>query len=503
LSHTDEFIVENKLCEKDCCKILFKSYIVFGHREIVRKFLDPNFAKSVGGTVTLKDFVVTVGGFETMDGFQHTAFFSPQAGKRTEHSGTEYPIKLASDECISKLDFVLIAPAKSYSFIVSSNCLEIRPKPSRQIVRICIRGLKEAFAESPRVFLQSAETKFASGLIDFLGGRYRSVPHNIYYATHDLVKCLSVLSGMDSDVGHDKKTQKRLTDLLNQIASGKHKELAKSLRWKEEEGHFRLISPRRYSKLVTDLYEMRSMADYNMAFEIGEFIPELSNLMLRVEELFTLVMYVESASVATTNGTLVQIFQPERELEPFGNLVFHRPERNAHWILQKGLILAESFDLNKFLAELLRKRDIYYSPFRPGSSRRRLYVKCEKKSGTWTHSLTFSEEIAKEGNYVPYTIEAVKKLSRMTKADELRSLEKNQMLKARSVTFSDGKYLFELYVSSDGRFHLFSCLEERNATDQMSAVLRLREMMAKVVSSLWKHQSTISFSAITITQRAF
>jgi hypothetical protein len=505
----DEFVVKEKICQRDCYKIIFKFYIVFNHLEIVKKFLDSGFAKSVGGAVTLKSFVVTKGGFETMDGFQYSAFGSfPQdpVKERIEHSGTEYPMKLAMDECISRLNFVLATPARSYSMVVFSNCIEIRPPPPRQIIRICIRGLKEALVQSPKIFLQSARARFESGLLDFMAARYRSVPHNIYYAAQDLVKCLCILSDegpserLQNILGHDKRLQNKLTDLLIQISSGEHKRLTKSSRWKEEKGRFHLIDSSRYSKLITDLYEMRITADYKTDFEMVEYIPELSRLMLEIEELFTLVMYVESEAVATYNGTLVRIFEPEREMEPLESLAFRwlKREKSEFWILQKGVVLAEGFDLKKLLIGLLRRKNIYYSPFRPSPSRKKWYLKCEKKEGVWTHSMTLSERIAKEEGYLPYTAETIKKLSQITKADEMLSLERNRTSNAENAYFSDGKYEFELCVFSDGRFFLFSPLEERNAADQMNAVLKLREIMAKNVSSLWKFQSTISFAAITI-----
>jgi len=502
LTSTNEYLSEDRFYDKDCVKIVFRPLIIFDHKRIVDLFLNPMFGKSVSGTVSLRDFTVTTGGYEVSGGFQYTAFgfFNPQAGKRAQHNGTEYPVKLAEDEYISKMRFAHVINNRTFMVTISSNCLEISPRPSTRVVSTYIRKLKESLTRSPIVFRKSAEVKLKSAILDFLGGRYRSVPHSIYYALHDLVKSLSIWSGMDSNIKHDKKAQERLTIILNQIVSGDHKTFKRSDVWKEHKDLFFLIDPKRYSSLITELYEMRRMADYEKSYEITEFVPELSGLLLKVEELLTLVGYVEEGSVVVANDKLVQIFQQQRELEPSPYSIFGwiDSRKNEPEIVQKGLILAEDFDLKKFLTRFLRRKQIHYSPFCPPTTRDLVYVKCEKKDGKWTFSQTFDKEIAKERGYIPYTIETVRNISQLTKTDEIAFLEKSDVIKARRITFSEGEYFFELYILFDGRFYIVSPLADQNANKQVSAIMKLRDMIARDVLLLYEDCSTISFSAISI-----
>lgn len=513
MAHVDEYLVEEKQYEKDYCKIIFRAAILFNHEEVVRTVLDPSFGKSASGEASLKSFIVTTGGYDTIDGgFQYTVSHALSLRgdvKRIEHSGDMYSsLKLGFDEFISRLDFVLTVPRRKYSMTFYANCLEIKPKPPEEIVEMCIIKLKNALATSHEVFLQSAKTKFQSGIIDFLGQRYRAVPHNIYYSLFDLLKCFSIWSGMTpSNDDHDRKAQKRLTAILNQISSGEHRQFANSSIWKEHADVLRSIDVERYASLVTDLYKMRKKADYDMDFEIGEFLPELSNLMLKVEELFTLAMYMEDGSIALTGQQLVLIFHSARELEPLGeatvedNLGLYMVKRgkvHCYNILQEGLVLAEGYDLRKFLIELIKRKEIYFSPFRPPFSRRSQFVKIQKKGDSWTFSNTLSEEIAKEQSYIPYTIENVRKISEETKPDELLSIQKSATAKSRSESFCYGRCFFELVIFSDGRFYLLSPLIENDVNKQVEWSLRLRAVIAKVVDSLWEHQSTISFSALSL-----
>lgn len=508
MAYVDEYLVEEKQSKKDCYRIIFTVFTIFDHQKIVKTFLNPTFAKSVSGTVTLKSYVVTTGGYDTLDGFQHSIFSGPEDRKRSEHLGAEYlNLKLNSDEFISRLEFVLSTRSRNYVMTFVANCLEIRPRPPEQVVKTCIRKLKKALAKAPQVFLASARTKFVSGILDFLGERYRAVPHNIYYATHDLIKCLSVWSGMDPKVEHDKDAQDRLTAILNQIVSGTHRQFFKSSIWKRNREVLKSLDVHRYANLVVDLYEMRKKADYDMDFEMGEFLPELSNLMIKVEELFDLTLYVREGSIATTKGKLLKVFQRERELEPLGesdpfdnlgSYMIKYAKGHYYKIWQRGLILAEGYDLKKFLTRLIKRKDILYSPFRPPLSRRNDYVKVEKIGTSWVFSGTFSREIAKEEGYIPYTIENIRKLSDLTKADELVSIQNDPAMRSRSDSFCYHGCFFEIHVFSDGRFYLFSPLIGQDVCLHMTAMLKLRAIMAKIVDSLWKYQSSISFSAIAI-----
>jgi hypothetical protein len=253
---------------------------------------------------------------------------------------------------------------------------------------------------------------------------------------------------------------------------------------------------------------MRQKADYNMEFEIGEFLPELSNLMLKVEELFTLAFYMEDGSIALSGDQLIRIIQSARELEPtrdaspLDNLGLHMITKGKEYyynILQKGLILAEGYDFTKFLTALIKREDIYFSPFRPPFSWRwNYFVKIQKKEASWTFSTTFDAKFAKERGYIPYTIENVKKLSEETKADELSYILKSGTERLRNETFCYGECFFELVIFSDGRFYILSPIIEDNVSKQIEWSLRLRAVLAKIVDFLWEHQSTISFSAISI-----
>jgi len=411
-----EYLVEEMQFGEDYCKIIFTDALLFNHKDVVKTILDPTFGNSVSGKTSLKSFVVTTGGYDMYGGFQYSLSYALGYSdvKRIMHSGDVYPsLKLGFDEFMSELDFILSTPKRKYSLMFHENYLEIRPKPSKSIVGMCIGKLKKNLASSSKVFLQSAKTKFQCGMIDYLGERYRAVPHNIYYALFDLLKCFSIWSGMSSEIDHDKKAQERLNKILNQISSGEHRQFFKSSIWREHKDILQAVDVRRYSNLATDLYAMRTKADYNIDFEIGEFLPELSNLMLKVEELFTLGIYMEEGSIMTTNEQLVPIFQASRELEPLVNVTIkdslglHMLEKGKDYyynVLQKGLILAKDYNLKMVLTELIQRKEIFISPFRPPFSRKMQYVKIQKEGDTWKFYSTFGEEIAREDNYLSYTI---------------------------------------------------------------------------------------------------
>lgn len=502
LTYGDQYLVKEILQKKDSVKIVFRHFIVFEHDKIADTLLSPNFAISVSGTIKMKKFAVTTGGFETRDGFQYTVygFFNPQAERRIEYDATNYPVKLKEDELVSEMQFVYSTRSNIYSIILSSDYLEIKPKPPTQIVKTYIRALKESLTESPHIFLQSAEEKLKSAMLNFSEGRYRSVPHDAYYALHNVVQSIAVQSGMDSKIGHDAKTQKILSKILYQIASGNHIAFRKYDVWKKHKCDFQLIDSQRYSNIARDLYEMRRLADYTPVYEIAEFITKLSDLMLKVEELLNLAHYVEEGSIAFADGRLVRIFHEERELEPYPDEMFRiqRLEKGGCRFLQKGLILAENFDLNKFLVKFLSLTDIYYVRFSPSRLSRRLYVKYEKRGTKRKFSITFSKKLAMEHSYMPLTIETVKKWSQIIKPDEIKLLKLKKVFDPRKVVFSDGKYFFELYILPDGRFYMISPLDEQKPNDQIAAILKLREVIAKTISSIWEYCSTISFSAISI-----
>jgi hypothetical protein len=117
--------------------------------------------------------------------------------------------------------------------------------------------------------------------------------------------------------------------------------------------------------LVVDLYEMRQLADYEMHFEMGGFVPLLSSLMLKVEELFTLASYVQDGSIARhSDNTYVSIWAGNRELEPLeGSSYLDRlnshtsvARKTGHYnILERGLILADRFDRKLLQSEILKR----------------------------------------------------------------------------------------------------------------------------------------------------
>lgn len=502
----DEFLIEDKLYEKDSVKIVFKPLIIFDHERIVNLLTNPAFSKSFSGRIDLKDFTVTTGGYDTERGFQYTVYgwFNSQVGKRVLHRGSEYPVQLSEGEYISKMQFDLVTKTRSFLVTISSHFMEIRPKPSSELVKSFIRKMKESLTESHTVFLKSARVKLNSAVLDFLGGRYRSVPHSIYYAVYDVVKALSIMSGMDSNIKHDKKAQERLTAVLSQVSSGKHKKFRESDVWREDKGLFKKIDLERYSRLILDLYEMRRMADYEKSFEIREFVPELSNLLLKAEELFGLTTYMEERSLVVggrgRDEKIVLIFPQDRELspDPYSSFGRYPPTKGEVEMLKEGMILAENFDLSKFLARFLRRKNILYSPFSSPRSWRRSFVKCEKNNGKWTFSETCDEEHAKEHGYIPYTIDGMKEISKLTKADEIAFLDSNEMIGARACTFSTRGHFFELYILSDGRFCISSRLTDQKTAEQVDATLKIAEMLAKDMAKQWPDCSSIAFSPISL-----
>lgn len=503
LTYGDQYLIKEILKEKDSVKIVFRHFIISDHKRISDTFSDPNFAKSISGTVKMKNFTVTTGGFETRYGFQYTILgsFNPQAGRRVEYDAASYPVRLKEDELVSEMQFVYSTKRGNiYSIILSSDYLEIKPKPPTKIVKAYVRGLKKSLFKSPRVFLKSAEENLNSAILNLSEGRYRSVPHDAYYALHNIVQSLAVQSGMDSKIGHDAKAQKILSKILHQVATGNHIAFLESDIWKKHRDVFYLIDPQRYSRTVIDLYEMRRLADYTSEYEIGEFISKLSDLMLKVEELLNLGQYMVDGSIAFWDEKIVRIFRGKRELKPYPNEMFSNEilEKGECRVLQKGLILAENFNLNKFLLNFLNLRNIYYTRFFPPQFREKLYVKYEKRGKKHTFSMTFSKKFAMEHGYIPLTTQTVKTWSQIIKPDEIRSLELEKEITSRRLAFSDGKFFFELYILPDGRFYMLSILDKQKPSDQIAAILKLREVIAEVVSSIWEYSSTISFPAISI-----
>lgn len=511
MTRIDEYLVEEKQYGKDYCKLIFKAGLLFDYKEVVKVVLDPNFGKSVSGRATLQNFTVTSGGYDTIDGrFQYTLAyaFGFSELKRVEHVGNDIDtLKLGSDEFVSRMFFVFETPKREYSMEFYANCLEIKPKPTEAVVKMCIGKLKQSLASNAKVSLNSAKVKFQSGILDFLGQRYRAVPHNVYYALHELIKCFSIWSRLNPEFQHGAKAQARLTEILTQISLGKHLQFTESSIWKGNEAILRKIDVKRYEALATDLYEMRGEADYKIDFEMGEYLPELSSLMLRVEELFTLASYMEDGSIAHSGEQLIPIFQSARQLEPIGEtstwdnigLDMLKDGKHRYYnILQKGLILAENFDYRVFLTELLKRTEIYFTPFRPPLSRRDLFVKIEKEGDHWTYTDTFSEETAQEDGYMPYTTENVRKISEQTKSDEIASIQKSPIERSCGVSFCYGISFFELVAYSDGRFYLLSPIVLDNVNPQIECSIRLRAVIAKIVNSNWEHKSIVSFAGISI-----
>ena len=476
------------------------------HQDIVRLFCSSEFGKAIQCSVVLKKFVVTTGMVETAHGYQNTIGFAFNGSKQAidEYPSEQYPLKLGEDQYVARLIFEIKSVDKAYQATFVANRLEISPKPAQgQIARECIRELKKMLAESPQIFLQSAKTKFSCGIIDFLSGRYRAVPHNVYYATHDLVRCLSIWSGMQvPQKFHDKKVQQSLMEILDLLVSGKHRQLRGS---SEKANKFQSIKMSRYEHLVTDLYEMRQLADYEMHFEMGEFLPKLSNLMLKVEELFTLASYVQNGSMATHNDKMVLVFTGNRELEPLeGSDYFDWLSRRISYgskskefnILEKGLILAERFDIKKLQLALLSRDDIFFSPYNPLQGKFDFYFKYQKdKQGIWRYSGIIEDKGEKpdEVGYTYFDANNIKEVSRIVKTDEMERVRRDENYD-EDICICDGTYFFVLSILPDGRFYYFSPLAEQYVTEQIIAMVRIREIISKVVSSIWQYESSVSFS---------
>jgi hypothetical protein len=505
-----DYLIEKKEYLEDSLKITFKVYVMNRHADIVRLFDSPELAEAIQCSVILKKYVVTTGMVETAHGYQNTIGFAFKGTKQaiTEYPGEQYQPKLGEDQYVARLIFELKGFDKVYRATFVANRLEIVPKPDReQIAKECIRGLKKLLAESPRIFVQSAKTKFSCGILDFLSGRYRAVPHNVYYATYDLIRSLSIWSGMQVPRKfHDKKAQQRLIEILDLLVSGKHKQFKSS---KGRVNTFQSLEKSRYEHLVTDLYEMRQLADYEMHFEMGEFLPRLSNLMLRVEELFTLASYIQDGSMATHNGKIVLVLYGNRELEPLeGSDYFDWLSRQISFtakskqynIMEKGLILAEKFDVKKLQTALLRRDDIYFSPYTPLQGNYDFYFKFEKDNeGIWRYSGIIEEkgEMPKEEGYILFDVDNIKKVSNIVKADEIDRLNKTDDFD-NEICICDGKYFFVLTVLSDGRFYYFSPLAKQDVAEQIVAMAKIREIITRIVSSLWEYQSTVSFSPFSV-----
>lgn len=505
----EDYLVEKKEYGKESLKITFKIFVMDKYCDIVRLFCSPEFAKAIQCSVFLKKYVVTTGMVETAYGYQNTIGFAFNGTKQSieEYLGEQYPPKLEEDQYVARLIFELRGQNKIYQATFVANRLEIMPTPTQeQIAQECIRRLKRLLAESPKIFLQSAKTKFSCGIIDFLAGRYRAVPHNVYYATYDLIKCLSIWSGMQVPQDfHDKKAQKRLEKILELLVSGKHRKYKHS----DRPNYFQSLEKTRYAHLVTDLYEMRQLADYQMHFEMGEFLPRLSSLMLQVEELFTLVSYIEDGAVATHNGKIVLIFYGNRELEPFEGPDYFNPLRRhisptaktKHYnLMGKGLILAEGFDRKKLLLALLRRDDVYFSPYTPLQGDLDFYFQFKKDNeGIWRYSGVIEEkgEKPEEGDYIFFDADNIKRVSGTVKNDEIDRMMKSDEIE-EDICISDGKNFFVFTVLSDGRLYYFSPLSKQGVAEQIAAMIKMRETIIKVVSSLWECRSTVSFSPLSI-----
>lgn len=503
----EDYLVEKKDYGKNSLKIFFKMYIMDKHADIVRFFSSSSFGKTIQCSVALKKYVVTTGMVETGYGYyQNTIGFAFGETKQaiTEYSGEQYPPKLGEDQYVARLVFELKGLNQVYQATLVADLLEIVPKPiHEQISKEIIQGLKRLLAEEPKIFLQSAKTKFSCGILDFLGGRYRAVPHNVYYATYDLIRCLSIWSGMQvSEDFHDHKAQKRLMEILDLLVSGKHKQYRKS-----KVNYFKSLDKARYERLVIDLYEMRQLADYQMHFEMGEFLPRLSSLMLKVEELFTLASFVEDGSIALHNDdSLVSIWAGNRELEPLeGSNYLDRLNRHMsvarksgyYNILERGLILADRFDRKLLQTEILKRDDIYFSPFNPSQAGLEFYVKFEKGDNrSWKYSAIVGGK-PKEEDYVQFNPENIKKISNIVKNDEINELQKEDDSE-NEIYFSDGKYFFVFEVLPDGRFYYFSPLSKGDVAEQIASMTKIRDIIIKIVSALREHKSTVSFSPFSI-----
>jgi hypothetical protein len=510
----EDYLVEKKEYSKESLKITFKMFVMDNHADIVSLFCSREFGEAIQCSVALKKFVTTTGMVETEHGYQNTigSVFNGTKHSITEYLGEQYPPKLSGDQFVARLIFELRGAHNVYQAIFVANHLEIVPKPSQeQIVKVCIRELKKRLAEEPRIFLQSAKTKFSSGILDFLSGRYRAVPHNVYYATHDLIRSLSIWSDLPlpPKKWHNDLVQKRLMEILDLLVKGNHKLYKNNSLSNSRANYFEAIDKPRYAHLVLDLYEMRQLADYQMHFEMGEFLPKLSNLMLKVEELFALATYIPNGSMRTHNDKIVLISYGERDLEPLEgsdyfdwlNRELNSWAKKKHYnLFEKGLILADGFSRKELKKGLLSLNDVYFSPYRPLQGNLDFYFKYTKDDdGLWRYSGIIEDKGQKpeESGYTFFDATNIKDVSNLVKKDEIKRLDVTDSLD-EEVCVCDGKYFFVLSVMPDGRFFYFSPLSRQDADEQVAAMAKMRERIINVVTFLWEYHSTVSFSPFCI-----
>lgn len=144
MTYEDQYLIEEVSEEKYRVKIVFRNFIFPDHKTIIETFLSSDFAKSVSGTVAMKKFSVTTGGFQTRHGFQLTLYgaFSPKAVKSVEYDAAKYPVQLKEGELVSEVQFIYRAEGnKIYLVKMSSDSLEIEPKPPPKILIYFLRDL--------------------------------------------------------------------------------------------------------------------------------------------------------------------------------------------------------------------------------------------------------------------------------------------------------------------------------------------------------------------------
>lgn len=473
-------MVERVLENSESCTIIYNTPIIFSFKEIVEAFTGRKKIRKLEGKFRLQKVVVTAGGFETRFGFQYSILGAMgDARRKVEYEGTQYPIELNENEFVSELMFTYLCRKQKYFIRIVSDSIEIRPKPRSSFLSGLIKILKDTLSPSHHIFALSAKEKMRSAKLNFLACRYRSAAHDVYYALHNIVQSLLSFRGENTKFRHG-ALDKILSRELHNIKTVYGVDAS---------------NVEKYSHLGKESYKLRELADYESAFEAGNALENLSNIMLRTQELLNLSTDMLTGSVAMVDGRLCVLLEEAKYERPFPTELSKSRLVEKVRILLSGLVLMENFNTHKFLLELIQQKGLYFTDIVPDFDTT-VYAKYE--NGKYQYSLV---KKAPNQGYIPLTKKNVRKWSETIRDKKVDELKFSPESIGEDFAFFYHRHFFKLHIIPDGRFYLVFNMNKKGIDKQIGALISLRNLICRVLSNISPDSFDVLFSPITILEK--
>jgi uncharacterized protein (UPF0332 family) len=473
VSEIGDLVVKSISEKGNCLKVVFRYPIIANHLSIFSTLTRNKSDLVYLQHMTLNRVTLTVGGYDTGDGFQYTigGIGNPNVGKRIHVDGSKYPVKLKNSEMVSEMSFSFLEKekrtrARRFRIRFVNNFMEVRPRPSISVTKELVSLLKETITPTSRVFLASAREKLRSAKVDFVRGSYRTAIHNVYYAVYNAVKSLQTRGGKRLFLEHE-NVARTLEQILVEI--------------QEKEGKFQELNLDEFSSIIEDARELRELADYGVGFEAGGSEILIAHMLSKAEALITITEYVLDKAVAEINGKTVLHFPQEQDESSFPSHLVERIDLENDLLINSMLVLSDDFNSTVFAYQLLSENDVYYTKASEYFFNGEYFAKY--------HSGCFSYRRRPGKGYIRLSRETVKKWSAVVKPRELEDLGtcKDNVVQRLPIFFKD-RFL-EMYAFPDGRFYVLSKIKGSGLDQQLESFQHLDRKISRIISKKWPDYS--------------